>query len=205
MRRYAAILVAMVGLACPPTDAETMIASQPAWIDWPAEVRASVPFNVRLVGYAPGCYPRQEFQIEAFRSANDLVFRTTWLVEGTSSATCDPGFVDTLVGICGLPATTDSTYEIFVVPTQAGAFVRMGTMRARPSAALSSNVGAAGSAIGTTDTQGCAVMQRNFAVPVPVENPPAANWQGFVRGYFFTPATPLCGKTRAFHIDDLDP
>jgi len=126
-------------------------------------------------------------------------------VEGPTDGLCllDPGLFDTLVTVAGLAATTDSIYDVFAVPAESGAFLRMGTVRARASAALSSNTAAGGLAVGATDIEGCAVMQRNFDAPVPVENPPAANWLGFVRGYFFAPAAPLCGQTRAFHVTEL--
>lgn len=203
MRRLATIAAAiMAGLAC-PTEPETIIPAQPAWMAWPAEVRAGVNFNVRLVVHAPGCYPRQDLQVGVFRSAADIAFQAEWLVEGTSSGVCDPGYVDTLVALTGLPATTDSTYRVFAVPVESGPFLLMGTLLARRTAALSNNTGAAGTAVGSTDIEGCAVMQPPFDSPIPVENPPAATWMGFVRGYFFTPAAPLCGQTRAFHVDSL--
>jgi hypothetical protein len=194
----------LAGLACPATEPETTILpSQPAWMEWPADVRADLAFSVRMVGYYPGCYPRQELRIGVQRFDADIVFRTEWLVDGPNDVLClgDPGLYDTLVTVAGLPAIADSAYDLLAVVAESGALRRMGAVRARSSAALSNNTAAGGVAVGSTDIEGCAVMQRNFDAPVPVENPPAASWLGFVSGYFFTPETPLCGQTRVYHIE----
>ena len=190
--------------ACIEPDGPKIVPNEPFWIEWPAEVRAGVAFDVQLVGYGPGCYPSQELRIDVDRSADAVTFRALWLVEGEDNQLCllDVGFYDTTVTVTGLAATMDRTYELRTVPLDRAPQTVAGTVLVRPTAPLEADRrSAAGWANGFTDIEGCAVIQRNFEVPIPVENPPAATWQGFVRGYFFTPAAPLCGQTRAFHIE----
>ena len=203
-RRLPAIVAAMgAGLAC-PTDPETqLIPTVPLWMEWPAEARANAAFNTRLVGYQPGCYPRQDLAVTVDRFTAEVIFRTVWFVEGSPDALCDPGYYDTLVTVAGLPATTDSVYGVYALQTDSRTLLRMGAILARPAAALSDRTSGAGIAVGATDIEGCAIMQRPFDVPVPIENPPSATWNGFVRGYFFTPAAPLCGQVRAFHLEEI--
>lgn len=194
------MMLAVAGCA-EPSNVDVVRAA-PAWMEWPAEVRAGVPFQVRLVNYAPGCYARLELRVYVDRGASALAFRLEWLVEGPSNVLClrDPGYSDTLVTIAGLAATADRTYDLTTIPPDRGPVVTVGTVLVRPSAPLSDQTNGAGYASGATDIEGCAVMQRPFEAPIPVDNPPGATWEGFVRGYFFTPAAPLCGQSRVFHV-----
>src|SRR5688572_20674730 len=96
-------LAAMLLIACTSPEDLEVRPTVPAWTEWPAQVRAAEPFDVRLVGYAPGCYPRQELRVTVQRIDANIVFRTVWLVEGSSNPACDPGYFDTLVTVAGLP------------------------------------------------------------------------------------------------------
>jgi hypothetical protein len=203
MNRMMLIVVAAALAACTSPEDLEVRPTVPAWTEWPAQVRAGQPFDVRLVGYAPGCFPRQELRVAVQRVGADIVIRTVWLVEGSSDPACDPGYFDTLVTVAGLPATIDSSYSIVTSPGDQGPFLTRGTVLVRATAALSDQTRGAGSVVGGTDVEGCAVMQRPFDPPIPVENPPGATWMGFVRGYFFTPGAPLCGQTRAFHVEGV--
>jgi hypothetical protein len=185
---------------------ETLITTQAAWMEWPAEQRADVDFDVRVIGFAPGCYPHQELRIGVNRVDASVYFRTVWEVEGEDDGLClrDPAPYDTLVTVDGLPATADRTFD-FIALLADRDFVPLGTVLVRPSGVIETDrVNAAGSAVGSVDIEGCAMMQPPFGAQVPVENPPQVNWAGFVRGYFFTPPAPLCGQTRAFHIEAMN-
>ena len=50
-------LLVLLGAACTSTDPGNgrVIASDPFWIEWPAEVLVDEPFDVRLVQWSPGC------------------------------------------------------------------------------------------------------------------------------------------------------
>lgn len=194
----AALLLA----ACMEPDVR-VIPSQPLWMEWPAEARAGVPFGMQLAGYAPGCFDRQELRVDVERFDEGVAFRALWVVQGESDPACDPGFYDTTVTVAGLAAAAERTYLIWRVNPDAPQLTTVGSVVVRPTDPVSSRANAAGVGNGFTDIEGCAVMQRILEAPVPVENPPAPTWQGFVFGYFFTPTAPLCGQTRAFHVDSL--
>lgn len=204
MRRFVMCAVTVAGLAaCMEPDVQ-VFHSEPVWMQWPAEARAGVPFDMRLVGYAAGCYTRQELRVDVEPFDEGVAFRLLWVVEGQPDPACDPGFYDTTVTVPGLAATAARSYWIWRVNPTVPQLTTIGTILVRPTAPATGRVNAGGRVInGSTDTEGCAVMQRLFEGPVPVENPPAPTWQGFVFGYFFTPAAPLCGQTRAFHVDSL--
>ena len=191
------------GLACTEPSNVRVLPTEPAWLEWPAEVRAAQPFAVRFVFYAPGCFPVMELRVYEERGAADVAFRSEWLVEGEHNPLCDPGFVDTVVTIVGLAATADSSYELSPIHPVSQPPRPVGTILVRATGALNADrVSGLGYVVGTTDIEGCAVVQPPFDAPVPVENPPAAQWLGYVLGYFFTPAAPLCGQARAFHVAD---
>jgi hypothetical protein len=200
-----AVMMVLAVAACTEPPNVTFLPTAPAWMEWPAEVRAGAAFDVRFVHYAPGCYDRQELRVHVERGSSDLTIRSEWLVAGESNVLCvrDPGYADTIVAVAGLAAAADRIYSLLTLPPDRGPIRTMGTILVRPTAALSDHANGAGYVTGGTDFEGCAVMQRPFDAPVPVENPPAGTWQGFVRGYFFTPTAPLCGQTRAFHVAEL--
>jgi hypothetical protein len=207
MRRFVILSGAALGfVACMDPDNREIVPSEPFWVEWPAEVRAGTAFDVQLLGYGPGCYPSQELRIDVDRSADAVTFRALWFVSGENNVLClrDVGFYDTTVTVPGLAAAADQTYELRTVASDRPPVRTIGSVLVRPTAPVDTDRrNAAGWTNGFTDIEGCAVMQRNFDVPIPVDNPPAATWQGSVRGYFFTPAAPLCGQTRAFHVVDL--
>ena len=199
-----AVVILCAGLACTEPSTVRVLATEPAWLSWPAEVRAAQPFDVRFVFYAPGCFDRMELRVYEERGADHIAFRGEWLVEGESDPLClrsDPGFVATLVTLAGLAATGDSTYEVRPIGSGNTPPRPVGTILVRATGVLNTDhLSGLGHVVGSTDIEGCAVMQPPFEAPVPVENPPAAQWLGYVHGYFFTPAAPLCGQTRVFHV-----
>jgi hypothetical protein len=142
-----------------------------------------------------------ELRVYEERGTDNVAFRSEWLVEGENSPLCDPGYVDTVVTLAGLAATGDSTYELRPVYPNPAPPRPVGTILVRAAGTINTDrVSGLGYVVGSTDIEGCAVMQPPFDAPVPVENAPAAQWLGYVLGYFFTPAAPLCGQTRAFHL-----
>lgn len=201
--RFTVALVLAVAACTEPADVRRMETTA-AWLEYPAEVRAGAPFELRAVFYAPGCFDSQVLRVTQERYLNTVGIRAEWLVEGESSPLClraDPGYVDTVLAVAGLPATADSIY--YIVPLYPDLPPRpvAGTVLVRPTAPLNTDrVIGHGQVVGGTDIEGCAVMQPPFSAPVPVDNAPSAQWTDYVLGYFFTPTAPLCGQTRAFHV-----
>ena len=197
-----AVMMLVAMLACTEPTNVRSLASEPAWMEWPAEVRAGAAFDVRFVYYAPGCFPVMELHVYEERGSDNVAFRSEWLVEGENTPLCDPGYVDTVVTLAGLAATADSTYELRPIHPDRPPARPVGSILVRATAAVNADrVNGLGYVIGSTDIEGCAVAQPPFDAPVPVENPPAVQWLGYVSGYFFTPAAPLCGQARAFHLE----
>jgi hypothetical protein len=207
MRRL--LLVTALGLAaCTEPEPGTLIPSQPFWVEFPAEVRTNEPFELRLVVWGPGCYERQELRVHLMVWTSYVTVQSEFLVQGqNNNVLClrDPAPYDTTVTVPGLAAIVNGAYEIEIVPPEQTPLVPSGSVAVRGASEPidRDKQRAAGTATGATDIEGCAVMQRPFDAPIPVENPPSATWTGFVLGYSFTPATPLCGQTRAFHVDEV--
>ena len=189
--------------------------SVPLWMEWPAEAQTGMPFGMRLVGHTATCVTHQELRVDVERFAEGVAFRSLLVVDRPDARRNEPaipdslcgdaGFYDTTVTVAGLAATAERSYWIWRVDPTAPQLTAVGTIVVRATAPETDRANASGYVLrGSTDTEGCAAMQRHFpAAPIAVENPPAATWQGFAFGYFFTPAAPLCGQTRAFHIDSL--
>lgn len=206
MRRI--LLLALLGAACSTTDPTNarVIASQPFWMEWPAEVVINEPLAIRLVQWSPGCFPVQSLRVGVTRTASEIRLEAEFYVEGESNVLCvrtDPGPVDTTVTIAGIAAA--GTYDVAIVHPDPQVPAVRGTIAVRATDPVDRDrIRGAGYVTGGTDIEGCPVMIRLFDPPIPVENPPAATWQGFVRGYSFTPASPVCGQTRAFHVDSVE-
>ena len=208
MTRCTLVVIAALGLACTEPETGEVIPAQPFWIEFPAEVREAEPFDLRVVVWGPGCYEHQELRVHVMVGTSYVTVRSEFVVDGqNNSVAClrDPAPYDTTVTVPGLALIPNAAYVIEIVPSGQTPWIPSGSVAIRGASESidRDKIRAAGAVTGTTDIEGCAVMQRPFDAPIPVENPPSATWIGFVRGYLFTPAAPLCGQTRAFHIDEV--
>ncbi|HXI34262.1 MAG TPA: hypothetical protein VNH63_09290 [Gemmatimonadales bacterium] len=212
-------VLALLVLGCSDTDTHVLPAAV-NWMEWPAEVRAGAAFNVRLVGFAPFCGPSDGFSGAPQVSDSAVTFQPYFIVPDHPSA-CPltvrqatspilaPSF-DTTQAVPGLPAPSARSYDIrasLAVATPGGsAFVirTFGTVIVRADSADTSRTAAAGQAYTSRDTLSCLrILTPGLFFPgYVVENPPDTTtyWSAFVLGYVYTPAAPVCGEKRVFHL-----
>lgn len=199
------------------------------WMEWPAEVAPGQPFDVRLLGYGPGCARRIALRIPVTIDQSAVTFEPYFLVNGTdpeilcevpvSAALTAPaipidiGYYDTLAQVPPLPAEYPRTYEMrgaaMAYAATAPALLEtlpvrtFGeiTVRDGPAASPRRNVG--GNVYMVRDSVGCIrVVPIAPATGYVVENPPADTTSlfGFVRGYLYSPPLPVCGDTEVLHL-----
>jgi len=224
MRRFwFAPLLAVVGCSEPDTRIE---AARVNWMEWPAEVLAATPFTVRLVGFGGDCRPEVKLVTTPSVDESAVTFEPYFLVprgpdpcyyvQGT--APVDAGmlsivapFFDTRADVPGLAADVPRTYEI-----RAGTDVHapdalasrlpirtFGEITVRRAQVATERVNAGGLASASRESAGCVRLRPYGIYPgYVVENPPdtTQHWFGFVRGYIYEPATPVCQEARVFHL-----
>lgn len=223
MRRWKWVGVSVLALAGCDSGLQVLPANL-LWMEWPAEAAVGTAFSVRLVGYAPSCYGRQELHVPLRVDQSAVTFQPYFVVDEPGqvcpdfevSALAGPapqaiGFFDTRVNVGGLPAGFDRTYEIRgpapvyarAAPTAARAPQRtFGEITVRVGAVDLSRTGAAGQVFQMgPDGLGCVRMLNLLGNPV-VENPPDTlyHYGIFVRGYVYDAPAALCGETRVFHL-----
>jgi hypothetical protein len=201
--------------ACTPDALSTPTMVQ--WMEWPAEVVAGSPFEVRLILFRP-CFaerftPGPSVDESAVTFApifhdvrNDMCLPTASLV---------PGSLDTAATIAGLRTDVSRTFEMrattdVYAPGPLGAApepVRtFGEITVRLGTADQSRRNAGGRAYLVRDTLNCPRIAPNgffgpdasYVIDDPADTT-GLEWT-FVRGYIYTPAAPICGETEAFHI-----
>lgn len=217
---FVAVCVALCACSEPDTQAHPAVVQ---WMEWPAEVRSNTPFNVRLVVWQQGC------GFGAFRPgvAADLsavTFTPFFLIE-KKNETCLPEarIVDIAIGVLDtagtappLGAASARTFEMrgsadLYVPSPRNADAAVpirtfGEVIVRPSAPDPSRRIAAGSVVKIVDTLGCVrvaplgLYRPGTAVVLEDQADTAGLSYAFVRGYIYTPAAPVCGETRVFHL-----
>jgi hypothetical protein len=224
MRRIVfACLVLASFAACTGPDSE-VVPAQMQWMEWPAEVLASASFEVRLVGYGAACAV-QRFDPGLSVDNSAVTFEPFFLVrkpqpicpayDRASLQAASPSlvipFFDTLATVGGLPAQTSRSYEIRAaanVSAQAAAPTALpvrtfGEIVVRTGSVDASRTNAGGMAYAQRDSAGCIRIFVGLAQFYVIENPPADTatfWSGFVRGYLYAPATPVCGADTVFHL-----
>lgn len=210
--RLAVVILSAVA-ACTEPDEVFTFSNQPIWTEWPAEVRAGTPFDLRYIAVLPGCHVKYSLRIEAQLSDSAVLFNAPLVISAEDVSPCHIKFIDTAITVSGLAGGADRTYQLLLAPPPEGPPRApndsqpprvLGSILVRPTGPLSDRVNVSGGASGQLDPGGCPVI-RWYPVNamVPIENPPAETWLGLVRGYLFTVATPMCGQTRAFHLDDV--
>jgi len=219
MRPISFVLLFLVpAVACSEPDTRIEPA-QVSWMEWPAEVSAATPFTVRLVGYGVLCVEVVKFVTAPTVDQSAVTFEPYFLLTGQpqpcrelmpSSRIIAP-FFDTRAAVPGLEAQVPRTYEIRAgtdVSTRAvlGSLpIRtFGDVTVRSAQVESGRVNAGGLAYSTRDSLGCVTLSPYGVYPgYVVENPPADTaqyWSGFVRGYIYEPAAPVCGESQVFHL-----
>ncbi len=211
-------------LACSEPDT----AVQPAqvnWMEWPAEVLAATPFTVRLVGYGPDdCRPDVKLVSTPTVDQSAVTFEPYFLTQGEpfpcryldaqASAPADRlviPFFDTRAAVPGLEAPFPRIYELragtdaSARDALAGFPIRtFGDITVRSAAVTTDRINAGGLANATRNTLGCVTLWPYGVYPgYVIENPPADTatyWSGFVRGYLYEPAAPVCGRSQVFHV-----
>jgi hypothetical protein len=192
------------------------------WMEWPAEVLAATPFTVRVVGFGGDCRPGVKLVIDPAVDQSAVTFEPYFLVprapdpcqyvrEPQSLALLIAPFFDTRAAVPGLEAQVPRTYEI-----RAGTDVSardalaafpirtFGEITVRSASADTKRINAGGTAYAVRDSLGCVTLQPYVVYPgYVIENPPADTaqyWYGFVRGYIYEPAAPVCGAFTVFHL-----
>lgn len=224
MRSASFVLFLLPVAACSEPDTRIEPA-QVAWMEWPAEVSAATPFTVRLVGPRVYCVQVVEFVTAPRVDQSAVTFEPYFLLNGqpnycypvrqaaTRSASLLPISItfDTLTAVPGLGAQVTRTYEIRAgtnvsVPGIAAAFpIRtFGDVTVSTAQVENGRTNAGGVVYAARDSLGCVTVRPYGIYPIyVVENPPADTaqiWFGFVRGYIYEPAAPVCGQARVFHL-----
>jgi hypothetical protein len=218
--RYRAFvwLSVLLALACDGPNTH-MVPATVSWMEWPAEVVAGTPFAIRLVGFAPFCGPHNDFVAAPQVDDSAVTFQPYFIVPDRQSP-CPltaqplvspilaPSF-DTSTVVPGLAAPSPRSYDIrasiaIATPAGSGAFIKtFGSVTVRADSADTSRTAAAGQAYTSRDTLSCLrIFTPSFFLGYVVENPPDTTtyWNGFVQGYLYTPAAPVCGEKRVFHL-----
>jgi hypothetical protein len=224
------LLLAVPVAACSEPDTRIQPA-QVLWMEWPAEVRAATPFAVRLVGYGVACVEVVKFVTAPTVDQSAVTFEPYFLLTGqplgcrelhlgstsvdTASLRLIAPFFDTRAAVPGLEAQFPRTYEV-----RAGTDVSerealaafpirtFGEITVRSAGVATERLNAGGQAFTARDSLGCVTLRPYAIYPgYVVENPPADTtkyWYGFVRGYIYEPAAPVCGASRVFHLVTLN-
>ncbi|MGH7568838.1 MAG: hypothetical protein ACREL9_07700 [Gemmatimonadales bacterium] len=220
---WSAWLALAVLPACSEPDIEA-VPAQVHWMEWPAEVLAGAPFTVRVVGSALGCGRRFRLKVPVARDQSAVTFEPYYLVDGRTDICIleerarpapdiiDLGYFDTRAPVPGLAAEYPRTYELRAAASIYATLdleaeplpVRtFGQVTVRVTGADGSRTNAGGFVYTVRDPAGCLRIVPNFLYPgYLLENPPdtSSSWYGFVRGYLYEPAAPVCGEARVFHL-----
>jgi hypothetical protein len=223
------LLLVLTVAACSEPDTRVYPA-QVSWMEWPAEVPADAPFEVRLVGYGVYCVEVVKFVTAPTVNESAVTFEPYFLLHGQpnnclpiqAATTGDPtSFVpilasfDTGAAVPGLEAEVPRTYEIRAGTSVSASGVAaafpirtFGEVTVRSAGVVTERLNAGGHAAASRDSLGC-VRLSAYGLPAPyvIENAPAdtaRTWRRFVRGYIYEPAAPVCGQARVFHLVTLN-
>ena len=211
---------ALLAFGCSDVDTHVLPAAV-NWMEWPAEVRAGAAFKVRLVGFAPSCGPSDGFNAAPQVGDSAVTFQPYFIVPdhpGVCPLTAGPAAspilapsFDTTQTVPGLAGPAPETYELRAsafaqtfAPSDGYVIRAFGAVTVRPDSADTSRTAAAGQAYTSRDTLSCLrIFTAGLFFPgYVVENPPDTTtyWSAFVQGYLYTPAVPVCGEKRVFHL-----
>lgn len=219
LRASLACVGAAILLGCSTEDTRVVF-SQLSWMEWPAEVRMSQPFSVRLVGFNAGC-GEQRFDPGTTIDNSAVTFEPFFVFSGppllcplavSSAPATIPifAFYDVRSPVVGLSPPASRSYEIrgatdvSVSPAGPSAVpVRtFGEIVVRADSTDTTRTNAGGHVSAARDSSGCVTIFAGVNLYV-VENPPADTatyWSAFVEGYLYKPVKPVCGDTVVFHL-----
>jgi len=217
-----ALLLGLAGCS----DNSQVLPVDVVWMDWPAEVAADDPFRTRIVVLTP-CAVIRAFEPSPTADMSAVTFAPYFVADkeviycgGVVPVASDftvNWSLDTAGMAPGLPAPSERTYEMRTVgvgiscPACAGlntapwSTYGVVTVRSTPPPPNGAR-NAAGLVMAQRDSVGCTrIRPSGLASPaaaIVLENPPdtAPQWGGFVRGYIYQPATPVCGEAKVFHM-----
>lgn len=227
MRRFSsalAVLSTLAGCGGPNPQIQPV---EVYWMEWPSEVDSGQGFNVRLLVEYP-CVGQAQLVAAPTADNSALTFAPFFVVPtppiclevpgaaaAASSALMVYGYAkDTTVLAPGLGAAYPRTFEVrgatavAVALAQAASAVPVrtfGEITVRPDSAVATRTNVGGEVLAVyRDSLGC-LRVRPFGILATlgyvVENPDTALSVGaFVRGYLYSPATPVCGENRVFHL-----
>lgn len=225
MRSASFALLCVVPFAACSTEPDTRI--EPAmvnWMEWPAEVLAAESFTVRVAGWGGDCRPEAKLVVSPTVDQSAVTFEPYFLTPREPNpcryldfVAAEPAtrliapFFDTRAAVPGLEAVTPRTYEI-----RAGTDVSardaltafpirtFGNITVRSAGVAVERLNAGGFGYAVRDSVGCVTLWPYPVYPgYVIENPPADTlqyWAGFVRGYIYEAAVPVCGAARVFHL-----
>jgi hypothetical protein len=221
------LLLAVPVVACSEPDTRIQ-PTQVTWLEWPAEVLAATSFTVRVAGYGGDCRPEVKLVIDPSVDQSAVTFEPYFLVpqgpnpcdylRPASSSSILPivaPVYDTRAAVPGLEAQVPRTYEMRAATDvsarnalPAGFPIRtFGEITVKSAGGEPGRINAGGMAYAARDSLGCVTLQPYVVYPGYVlENPPdtATYWGGFVRGYIYEPAVPVCGASKVFHLVTRD-
>ena len=229
MRPASFVLLLVMPVAACSSEPDTRLeAAQVNWMEWPAEVLAATPFTVRLAGFGVSCVEVVKFVTTPTVDQSAVTFEPYFLVTGRpqlcplagtgQSAVRPQGlsivapFYDTRAAVPGLDAQVPRTYEMragTTVYVPGGLDSRLpirtfGDVTVRSAGVVTERLNAGGQVYTSRDSLGCVTLFPWAINPgYVIENPPADTaqyWNGFVRGYIYEPAAPVCGQAKVFHL-----
>jgi hypothetical protein len=215
----------LASLACSEgAGPDTTLPVSVVWMDWPAAVAAGDPFRTRLVVWQP-CALIKDFRPAPTADESAVTFAPYFVADkkeiycvaeqGVTSELLVAWSIDTAGTAPGLPADVERKYEMRGIAASCAAcaglnslpWATFGEVTVRPTLPPTSPLrNAGGFVIGRRDSTGCLRIRPtgllNPASAVVVENPPDTTTllSGFVRGYLYEPAAPVCGESKVFHL-----
>jgi len=195
------------------------------WMDWPAEVAPDDPFRTRLVVGQP-CALIRGFEASPTADASAVTFAPYFVADkgeincvdgaGATSELLVTWTIDTAGMAPGLPAAGERTYEMrsaaglscpACVALNTAPWVTFGEVTVRPTLPQpNASRNAAGYVIAQRDSTGCwRIRPSGLSSPdadIVMDDPRDTTIQvyGFVQGFIYEPAAPVCGATRVFHL-----
>lgn len=219
MRPGSVVCLSLLAVAaCTEPDAVALLNVD--WLEWPAEVHTAKSFTVRVVVERHPCGYGRAVVTPVALDQSAVTFEPYSLVrreclERPPDLLLGLRGYDTVALVPGLTAGFSRIYEIraaarMAVP--AGTVLEAAKLPVRTFGSVTVRIGLADTSL--TNAAGFARIARDSATCptlVPgglysgyvIENAPADTARflfGFIHGYLYRPATPLCGKQRVFHL-----
>jgi hypothetical protein len=132
----------------------------------------------------------------------------TWAIDTAGTAPGLNAYGDDVAATYEMRGVAPACIACVALNTAPGVpILTFGQVTVLPSLApRSASRNAAGFVLAQRDAAGCLRIRPsglpNPAAAIVVENPAdtTAQWFGFVRGYIYEPAAPVCGESKAFHL-----